>query len=221
MLHWAVIVVGLYGLLLVLLTVPVIAIGFLDEMGSIGNLGDVFVVYATVGYWGPFGVLVLSQVLLLVVPVKVASRRPVSRLSLLWPIVTTGFLIGLLAAGGFLSLYEFQVQEKTRDAGWIAAVNIFFLTWIVWACVFFFGARSPERPRHFVARQCRYLFCGSILELLVAVPTHIVARSRDYCCAGVLTFAGLATGLSVMLCAFGPGVFFLYWYRWRRLRRPL
>ena len=58
---------------------------------------------------------------------------------------------------------------------------------------------------------------GSILELLVAVPTHIVARSRDYCCAGFMTFIGLTLGISVMLFSYGPAVFFLYVDRWRRL----
>ena len=51
----------------------------------------------------------------------------------------------------------------------------------------------------------------------IAVPTHIVARSRDYCCAGFMTFFGLTMGISVMLFAFGPAVFFLYIDRWRRL----
>ena len=58
---------------------------------------------------------------------------------------------------------------------------------------------------------------GSVLELLIAVPTHIVARHRDYCCAGLLTFIGLAMGVSVMLFAFGPVVLLLFAQRWQRL----
>ena len=58
---------------------------------------------------------------------------------------------------------------------------------------------------------------GSILELLIAVPTHIAARNRDYCCAGFMTFVGLTFGISVMLFSYGPAVFFLYVERWRRL----
>ena len=68
-----------------------------------------------------------------------------------------------------------------------------------------------------VTRQCRLLFRGSVLELFVAVPTHVVARVRDYCCAGTWTFIGIATGLAVMLFAFGPAVFFLFVARWKRL----
>ena len=47
----------------------------------------------------------------------------------------------------------------------------------------------------------RVVFKGSILELLIAVPTHIVARYRDCCCARFMTFIGLAMGMSVMLFA--------------------
>ncbi len=49
------------------------------------------------------------------------------------------------------------------------------------------------------------------------MPTHIVARYCDYCCAGFMTFIGLTLGMSVMLFSFGPGVFFLFVARWRQL----
>ena len=55
------------------------------------------------------------------------------------------------------------------------------------------------------------------VELLIAVPTHVVARCRDYCCAGLMTFIGLTMGVSVMLFAYGPAVYFLFAERWRRL----
>jgi hypothetical protein len=61
---------------------------------------------------------------------------------------------------------------------------------------------------------------GSILELLIAVPTHIAVRHRNDCCAGFGTFVGLTLGISVMLFSFGPAVFFLYADRWRRRRHP-
>jgi hypothetical protein len=69
-----------------------------------------------------------------------------------------------------------------------------------------------------ITQQCRYLLKGSILELLIAIPTHIVARARDYCCAGFYTFIGIAFGISVMIFSFGPGLFFLFAARWKRLQ---
>jgi hypothetical protein len=64
-----------------------------------------------------------------------------------------------------------------------------------------------------------WLLRGSILELLIAVPSHIVARRRGDCCAPLLSFWGIATGVTVMLLAFGPGVFFLLVERVRRKTR--
>jgi len=52
----------------------------------------------------------------------------------------------------------------------------------------------------------------------VAIPAHIYVRQKDYCCAGVGTFTGMAFGFSVMVLAFGPGVFFLFIRRIDRLR---
>lgn len=57
--------------------------------------------------------------------------------------------------------------------------------------------------------------------MLVAVPAHMVARCRDYCCAGFYVFVGITFGIAVMLLAFGPGVYFLYAARWRRLHSPM
>ena len=66
----------------------------------------------------------------------------------------------------------------------------------------------------------RTLFAGSILELLVAVPSHVIVRGRDECCAGIYTTIGLVTGISVMLLSLGPGVYFLYIDRMARIRQP-
>jgi hypothetical protein len=88
----------------------------------------------------------------------------------------------------------------------------------LWTAVFYRMSRY-ENPEDVITRQCRYLFRGSILELLIAVPTHIVARSRDYCCAGFMTFIGITLGIAVLLLSYGPGVFFLFVERWHRLHR--
>jgi hypothetical protein len=49
-----------------------------------------------------------------------------------------------------------------------------------------------------------------VLELLVAVPCHIVARRRDDCSALIATSFGIVTGIAVMLLCFGPSVLLLY-----------
>ena len=70
-----------------------------------------------------------------------------------------------------------------------------------------------------VTRQCRWLIKGSILELLIAVPSHIYVRGRNDCCAGFATFFGITMGISVMLLSFGPAVFLLYRARMLRLKK--
>ena len=62
----------------------------------------------------------------------------------------------------------------------------------------------------------KWLMRGSILELLVAVPSHIIVRHKNVCCAHMATAAGIAAGLAVMFFAFGPGLYYLYMERINR-----
>ena len=89
--------------------------------------------------------------------------------------------------------------------------------WLVWAVIFRSFAKSDD-PDALLKRSTRWLLRGSILELLVAVPSHVIVRRRDDCCAPIGTFWGIATGISVMLLCFGPGVFFLFVERCQRLQ---
>ena len=211
--RWSLVVVALYALILVVLTVPVALLAFVPQ----AKAKDIVEAYRYVPYWLWLGVMVLGQAALLVVPVRVASRRPVTRRSLLLPILTTGLMIGGLAVGAMYSLYEFALRDKALEGWfWWAGIGSGVVIWCVWAVLFYRASRGVD-PSDVISRQCRLLLRGSILELLVAVPTHIVARSRDYCCAGAMTFIGLTLGISVMLFSYGPAVFFLYVERWRRL----
>ena len=102
----------------------------------------------------------------------------------------------------------------------LAAVLTGLAFWIIWAVIFRSFAKSDD-PDALLKRITRWLLRGSILELLVAVPSHVIVRRRDDCCAPLGTFWGIATGISVMLLCFGPGVFFLFVERCRRLKpRP-
>jgi hypothetical protein len=215
--RWALVVVGLYLLILVVLTVPVTLLAFAPQASA----KDIAEAYLHFPYWLWVGVMVLGQAALLVVPVRIANRRPVARRSLLLPVVTAGLMMGALAVGALYSLYECAMRDKALD-DWFrwGAIGAGVVIWCVWAVLFYRSSRGVE-PSGVISHQCRLMFRGSILELLVAVPTHIVARSRDYCCAGAMTFVGLTLGISVMLFSFGPAVFFLYAARWRRLHPDL
>lgn len=212
--RWALIVAGLYGFALVALTVPFTMAAF----APLPHVADVARAYLYWPYWLWLGVMVLSQAALLLVRADASVERPASRRSLLLPVVTGGLMVGALVTGALYCCWEFVFQDKGPGAWiWWAAVFVGVVVWGVWALVFFRASRDLS-PESVITRQCRLLLQGSILELLIAVPTHIVARYRNYCCAGVMTFIGLTCGVSVMLFSFGPAVFFLYAARWRRLR---
>ena len=211
--RWALVVGALYGLILVVLTAPVAALAFAPKLG----VWEAREAFQYPFYWLWIGVMMMGQAGLLAVPVRVASRRPVSHRSLLLPITVAGLMMGGLAVGALYSIFEFRFRDK-GPASWMmwAAIVAGVVIWAAWAIVFYRASREGAAP-DVLSRQCRLLLQGSILELLIAVPTHIVARCRDYCCAGALTFVGITLGISVMLFSFGPAVFFLYAARWRRL----
>ena len=210
--RWALIVAALYVALLLVLTVPAILLAFAPQVSA----KEVVKEFAFWPYWLWLVVMFVSQLALLAVPVRVASLRPVTQGPIWRTILGGGLMAGGLAGGAFLSIYEFLVRDNWSNKLLWTAVGLAILTWGFWALVFSRMSRSVE-PADLVSRQCRYLIRGSILELLIAVPTHIVARYRDYCCAGFMTFIGLTMGVSVMLFAYGPAVFFLFVERWKRL----
>ncbi len=208
----AALVVLLYFLAIIALTWPVTLAAFWPQM----KLSDVADGFQHSMYWSWVIVIVLGQAALLALPVKVARGRPVSRRTLLWPIVASGLMIGGLVFGAGAALFEFVQRDKVADSASWWALAAGAVTWIAWS-VAFHRMSANSSPADVVARQSRLLLRGSLLELLIAVPTHIVARSRGYCCAGFSTFIGIAFGLAVMLMSFGPAVFFLFVDRWKRL----
>jgi hypothetical protein len=217
--RWAFLVAALYLLILAALAAPVVLLAFGSTLTSDTSGSpplEALKLYAEPGTWAFFVVMAGCQLALLSVPVRVASRRPVTR-GALWPtVLVAGLMMGILVMAAFAAIDEFIKADF--DAGWISGTGIVagVVTWGIWAFAFARAART-EAPRDLVTRQCRLLFKGSILELLIAVPTHIVARHRDYCCAGVMTFVGLTMGIAVMLFTFGPALYFLFAERWRRL----
>ena len=218
--RWAVLVVGLYGLILLLLAGPVMLAAFWP-----GNEGVKFLKMQirldpqVCPLWAWVTVMMLAEAALLVVPVRVAAGRPVARRHVLWTVLAGAFAMCLMIAGMALAVWEHIAN--TPNARGRLPVALFVgvgVVWLLWSVLFAFY--TGRRPRTLMSRVVRLLVAGSILELLIAVPTHIIARWRNYCCAGYMTFWGLATGISVLLFAFGPGIFILFARRWRAVTPP-
>jgi hypothetical protein len=209
---WAVVVVLLYGLSLVFLTLPVLISGSVFDDQTLKNI------YAQWPYWLGVAVFLLSQTALLIIPVRASEKRPTSRRTVWLPVITSALMMGLLVGGLIMAIGEtLRGKEFVNENIWLwIFLAVLLATWVVWGLLFYRWSRKLE-PGSFLERIRRWLFCGSILELLVAVPTHIVVRSRDYCCAGFGTFFGITFGIAIMLLSFGPGVFFLFVSRWKRL----
>ncbi|MEK7449801.1 MAG: hypothetical protein AAB019_10010 [Planctomycetota bacterium] len=212
--YWALVIAGLYGLILIALTCPVALLAFIPEI-SLSNAAEVYLFWP---YWCWVAVMLICQLALLLVPVRTTRTRPISRQTIFWPIFASGLMMGGLIFGLIFSVDEF-VEQAVAPSNWVAwsALAVALLLWLTWTLIFFRLSRG-KKPTDVISQQCRYLLKGSILELLIAVPTHLVARYRDYCCAGYMTFIGIALGISVMLLSFGPGIFFLYLDRWKRVR---
>lgn len=203
--RWPVVIALLYGITLTVLIVPAV---FLEFIGSKDKV-DPIAMFGSWEYWLWLVVLILNQWALLAVPADVTNKRPASKRSIVFQIAASAFSMALLIAGLAVALGEiFKGETSFNYTNWIF-FGALGLSWLFWARVFSSWTRKLE-PESFIKRNCRTLFRGSVLQLLVVVPCHIFARSKDYCCAGFGTAIGLACGLAVMLVSFGPAIFFLY-----------
>jgi hypothetical protein len=229
--RWAILTVFLYALALILLTMPAVLAAFGDwgfKNDSI-SLADAAKIYALWRYWIWLAVLAGGQFLLLLLPINIAERRLPARRPLKIPVIVTAFFLANLLFAGIFSILcaiftdgafmYFDVtllfhhgadqQNNSGDGAGFTMIATTIVFWIVWGIIFRRATKSDE-PDALVKRITRWLLRGSILELIIAVPSHVIVRRRDDCCAPAGTFWGIATGISVMLLCFGPGVFYLF-----------
>ena len=78
---------------------------------------------------------------------------------------------------------------------------------------------SPTTPAIRLRAPLAWLFRGSILELLIAVPTHVIVRRRHDCCAPAVTSFGITSGIVIMLISLAPAFCCSTRSAWRDTRR--
>ena len=209
--RWAWLTIALYVAFLSAFTVPVLL--FLSKADAAANVLLVFSIFLA-------PVLILAQAVLLLVPLASVQERPVKRRRIVVSAVIGAIPMALMTVGLFGSIALLVFGEGASGDylyGW-PTVSVFGAFWLVWGIMFWKTSVSRD-PASFTSTITRWLLKGSILELVVAVPSHIISRRRGECCAPTLTLMGIVTGLAVAMMSFGPGLFFLFARRIKDKRR--
>lgn len=160
--------------------------------------------------WIPIGIVLAGQSLLLFLTVDTSFQRTKPRAHILVSCLMAGTLWALLTGAAVLSLgfgiYGDNFGGSFLDRG-ANVLACWGALWVIWTIVFYLYFRKSNA---LLTRATSWLLRGSVLELLIAVPSHVVARRRHDCSAPVVTSFGIATGIAIMLLCFGPSVLLLY-----------
>jgi hypothetical protein len=147
--------------------------------------------------------------------VDTAWRRIRPRQHLAVTVGLASFFAALLTISALFSIgvgvygdYPFRLLDVMGESWFFTTVlGIWIGLWIIWGGVFYQYYRDSSKA---LSEIVAWLLKGSVLELLIAVPAHVVARHRDDCSAPAVTGWGIVTGIAIMLLCFGPGVLALY-----------
>ena len=199
--RWALLTVALYVVFLSILAFPMLLL-----LREKDNPADYIAFFY--GWIAP--ILILIQVVLLLVPLAVVQERPVKRRKIIVSAVIGGIPMTVMTLSfiGFILLMILGENDAWDFRGWMV-LAAFAISWLIWGILFWKNFSSKD-PGSYTSTMTRWLLRGSILELIVAVPSHIISRRRDECCAPPITLFGIVTGLSIAGLSFGPGVFFLF-----------
>ena len=215
MAKWAFWTVLLYIGLVIVLFVPALLWLVYPGENSISGILDMYCAWQ---FWAIFGIILLIQASLLLVPVKISNDNYRPRRHIWFPIVTTALALSIILIGIIWSILAVIWADDGLEIGYPWASLAFFLvSWFVWSVLFYRFYRDAD-PKKLTQRLMSWLLRGSIIELLVAVPSHIIVRRRGDCCAPGFTFFGIATGVVIMALAFGPGLFFVFCKRFEKMK---
>lgn len=159
-------------------------------------------------------VLLICQILLFGIKISVTEDRPVPKRKISWTSVLMGLVMAALTFSAFMCLFlviftEDSPSNESEDAFIIMLFILFFGSWLFWGYTFM-AAYKENLPGEFLRKMLKKVMIGSAAELIIAVQSHIVFRNRDDCCAPIVSYFGIVTGVTVLLMAFGPGIVFMY-----------
>jgi len=222
---WGILVTAFYALVVILILIPFG--GFLTSYELGEPLVDAWPALEWEGgaYWWPvalwIGVLLAGQAMLLFLSVDTSFRRIQQRRHIGVSVATSALMVGLLSGMAIWSLIVAIKGDDSLGGNDSVWVIVFWLTvaifWLCWGVVFhFYKVGTSDKFDRLVS----WLIRGSIMELLIVVPCHVIVRQRGDCSAPVVTGFGISSGIAVMLLAFGPGVLYLYQKRLARYASP-
>jgi hypothetical protein len=212
---WGIVLTVLYAVIVVGILIP----WALYLSGAAGNGGLSYFlhglvdVYAETLVWVFTSMVIAGQALLLFLSVDISEKRLKPQTHIWVSCAVASAPAGLLAYAAvlcmgvgihgdkFLNAHEAAIGTRTKV---LIGVGIL---WAIWGVVFYLYLRNKSDV---VRRIMTWLLRGSVLELLVAVPCHVLVRRKDQCCAPMVTSFGIVTGIAIMLLSFGPSVLFLY-----------
>ncbi|HYL63210.1 MAG TPA: hypothetical protein VE077_11375 [Candidatus Methylomirabilis sp.] len=208
---WGLVVTAFYALIVVLVLVPGAYLVSGADSSSVGEfIKGVRATYAEWVLWILLGAVLGSQALLLFLSVDTTEKRLKPRSHVLVSCAAAGILTALLISAVVWSVGFAEGGDKVWDQIFDKDWQVFSFwggLWLVWGVVFYLYLRNSSEA---VTKAISWLLKGSVLELLIVVPCHIVVRRRHDCSAPIATSFGIATGIAVMLLCFGPSVLFLY-----------
>lgn len=212
--RWGLIITLVYALLVLLLLAPGARVLAGDPIRS---LNDFKGAYRDFG-WSVPAFVILGEIVLIGLRVDTTRRRLKPRARVAISAITTGFFLAMLSVFALLSIILaapdiLATDAPTSERSSLWGLIVWLVPWLIWGLLFYRLYRKAEDP---VTHAVSWLLRGSVLELLVAVPSHVIVRRRGDCCAPAATGLGIMSGIAIMFLAFGPSVLLLYKQRMER-----
>lgn len=219
---WGILISVFYALIVVGLLLPGMIFLFGGDYsksvsGFNDDLGHAFGSWIV---WTVIAILLSGQALLLFLSVDTSRKRLKPRAHILTSVIVTSVLLALLALAMIFSIGVGVGRDKFMDTYFDTPGNViicWLALWLIWGIVFYWYARNSSSV---VSRAVTWLLAGSVLELLIAVPCHVIVRRRNDCSAPMVTSFGIVTGIAIMLLSFGPSVLVLYKKRLDSYNKP-
>jgi len=134
----------------------------------------------------------------LVEPVRPAKR--------IFPLIVFAILTAMLVGGLSLALAELlgPYAPQSEAFFWLYGVAM-IASWIFWLVTVIILSNRSLRVTFF-RRIAQNLLAGSLLELLITIPAHLVVSRRPGCLVGIGTMVGIFSGVIALVFSGGPAI---------------